>query len=70
MSITVEATYEDGVLKLKSPLPLAERAEVRVTIESPTTWAERTAGMLRWNGAPEELEHLALDPHCDPQESA
>ncbi len=32
MTITVEATYENGVLRPKQPLALADGAEVRVTI--------------------------------------
>lgn len=32
MAITIEATYEDGVLKPKQPLSLAEGSEVQVTI--------------------------------------
>lgn len=70
MAITVEATYERGVLKPKEPLPLGEREQVRVTIEPQMSWTERTAGMLRWTGEPEELERLAMDPQFDPQESA
>jgi predicted DNA-binding antitoxin AbrB/MazE fold protein len=35
MTIDVEAIYEDGVLKLKGPVNLPERAEVHVTIEAP-----------------------------------
>ena len=35
MTIDVEAIYEDGVLKLKRPLNLPERAQVHVTIEIP-----------------------------------
>lgn len=34
MVIAVEAVYENGVLRLKQPLPLADKAEVRVTIET------------------------------------
>ena len=34
MSTTVEAIYEDGMLVLQQPLPLPEKAHVRVTIES------------------------------------
>lgn len=34
MSITAEAVYEDGMLKLQQPLPFAEREHVRVTVES------------------------------------
>lgn len=33
MTITVEATYEDGVLKPSQPLALAEHEKVRVTVE-------------------------------------
>jgi len=33
MSTTVEAIYEDGKLLLQRPLPLANKAHVRVTIE-------------------------------------
>jgi predicted DNA-binding antitoxin AbrB/MazE fold protein len=61
MAITVEAVYEDGVLRLSQPLPFPEREKVRVTIESPITWAERTAGMLRWTGDPEVLRQIAED---------
>jgi predicted DNA-binding antitoxin AbrB/MazE fold protein len=34
MTTTVEAIYEDGVLKLPARLPLPERTHVKVTIES------------------------------------
>jgi predicted DNA-binding antitoxin AbrB/MazE fold protein len=34
MTITVQATYEGGVLKPAEPLPLAEHAQVRVTVEA------------------------------------
>ena len=36
MSITFDATYEDGVLKRALPLPLAEHEKVRVTVEQHT----------------------------------
>jgi predicted DNA-binding antitoxin AbrB/MazE fold protein len=70
MAITVEAVYEDGVLKPSQPLPFEEHEKVRVTVDPALTWAERTAGMLQWTGDPKELERLALDPEFDPQESA
>jgi predicted DNA-binding antitoxin AbrB/MazE fold protein len=34
MTITFDATYENGVIKPKKPLPLAEGAEVRVTLHA------------------------------------
>lgn len=42
MTKTVEAIYENGVLRLPGPLPLPEKAHVMVTIESPDD-AERDA---------------------------
>jgi predicted DNA-binding antitoxin AbrB/MazE fold protein len=61
MTLTVEATYENGTLKLAQPLPLKEHEKVRVTIEPELTWAERTSGMLQWKGDPEVLRQLAED---------
>jgi predicted DNA-binding antitoxin AbrB/MazE fold protein len=37
MSTTVEAIYEDGKLVLHQPLPLPDKARVRVTIETERT---------------------------------
>lgn len=77
MTITVEATYENGVLKPAQALPLKEHERVRVTVQplpGPTDEAEafvrRSYGLLRWTGDRETLRHLAEDPEFDPQESA
>ena len=40
MTTTVEAIYEDGVLKLPGRLPLPEKAHVKVTIDSGTAPCE------------------------------
>ena len=40
MTTTVEAIYEDGVLKLSRRLPLPEKARVNVTIDSGTACYE------------------------------
>jgi predicted DNA-binding antitoxin AbrB/MazE fold protein len=69
MAITVEATYENGVLKPKEPLPLQEHETVRVSIESSITWAERTAGILPWTGDPEILRSIAEDDEFGIMES-
>jgi predicted DNA-binding antitoxin AbrB/MazE fold protein len=61
MAFTVEAIYENGMLKPAQPLPLAEHEKVQVTIEPAITWAERTAGMLQWTGDPDILERIAED---------
>jgi predicted DNA-binding antitoxin AbrB/MazE fold protein len=58
MAITIEAVYENGVLKPAQPLPLKENEKVRITIEPGLTWAERTAGMLGWKGDHETLQRI------------
>jgi predicted DNA-binding antitoxin AbrB/MazE fold protein len=70
MTLTVEAVYENGVLKPVQPLPLPEHAQVRVTIEPAENWVQATAGMFGWQGTSEELRYFALDPELDPEESA
>ena len=35
MTLTVEAIYENGVLKPLQPLPLKEHEKVRITVERP-----------------------------------
>ena len=40
MPITIEAIYENGVLKPSLPLPLEEHETVRITIEPRISWAE------------------------------
>ena len=69
MTIQVEATYENGVLRLAEPLPLHEHERVRITIESELTWTERTAGILQWTGDPEVLHRLAEDDEFSVMES-
>ena len=66
MPITVEAVYEDGVLKPAQPLPLAEHEKVRITVDSQLSWAERTAGILKWTGDHETLERI-LEEAEEPQ---
>jgi predicted DNA-binding antitoxin AbrB/MazE fold protein len=61
MAITIEAVYENGVLKPIGPLLLKEHEKVRVTIEPALAVAERTAGMIPWTGDPELLRHIAQD---------
>jgi predicted DNA-binding antitoxin AbrB/MazE fold protein len=70
MTLTVEVIYENGVLKPAQPLPFKEHEKLRVTVQTPTSWVEATAGLLGWTGTSEELAYFALDPELDPQESA
>lgn len=61
MSIDVTATYENGVLKLDSPLPIAEHQRVTVTVHEEISRVERSYGLLGWTGDPEILRRLAED---------
>jgi predicted DNA-binding antitoxin AbrB/MazE fold protein len=62
MTLTVEATYENGTLKLKTPLPLKEHERVQVTVQSVPTIARQTAGMIPWTGDLATLDRLINDP--------
>ncbi|HLN29734.1 MAG TPA: antitoxin family protein [Gemmataceae bacterium] len=68
MSITIEAIYENGVLKPTQSLPLREHEKVRITVHPGTTWVERTAGIMGFTGTAAEADYFALAPELDPQE--
>lgn len=68
MAITVEAVYENGVLKPAQPLPFQEREKVQVTVQAALSRARQTAGLLRWTGDPALLERFIMDPELDPLE--
>ncbi len=61
MSLEVEATYENGVLKLDAPLPLKEKERVKVKVEQYASVVERSYGLLGWTGDPEVLRKIAED---------
>lgn len=65
MTVTVDAVYQDGVLKPVQPLPLEENESVRVTIHSQQGLAEQTAGMIGWKGDAETFEHLLAESEED-----
>lgn len=61
MAITIEAIYEDGVLKPTQPLPFEEHEKVRITVaESQPSLAERIAARVRVL-QPETLDRLPTD---------
>jgi predicted DNA-binding antitoxin AbrB/MazE fold protein len=68
MAFTVEAVYENGVLKPAEPLPLKEHEKVRVTVQPALSRSRQTAGLLRWTGDPALLERFIMDPELDPSE--
>jgi predicted DNA-binding antitoxin AbrB/MazE fold protein len=62
MPITVEANYENGVLKPKQPLPFKEHERVTLTVQPAVSLARQTAGMVAWTGDIETLERITRDP--------
>jgi hypothetical protein len=74
MTLTVEAIYENGILRPTQALPLQEQEHVRVTIHSggegpPASEARpRGYGLLRWTGSVEDLDYLIEDAENDPLE--
>jgi predicted DNA-binding antitoxin AbrB/MazE fold protein len=68
MTLTIHATYENGVLKPTTPLPLKEHEKVLVTIEPETSPILRAYGIMGHTGSAELADYFALDPELDPQE--
>jgi predicted DNA-binding antitoxin AbrB/MazE fold protein len=68
MTITIEATYENGVLKPSQPLPLKEHEKVRISVHSDRSPLLEAYGIMGFKGTAEELERFALDPEFDPFE--
>jgi predicted DNA-binding antitoxin AbrB/MazE fold protein len=71
MTITVEAVYENGVLKPTQPLPLAERETVEVVVRTPAEIpatldaVRRSYGILGWKGTHENLEQILAEADED-----
>lgn len=61
MTITVDATYENGALKLEHPLPLKEHERVRVMVQSALSLAQQTAGLIGWIGNAESFERISAE---------
>jgi predicted DNA-binding antitoxin AbrB/MazE fold protein len=67
MSLTVEAIYENGVLRPAEPLPLKENQRVRVSVHTPVevpnalAAVERSYGRIPWSGDVETLRRVAED---------
>jgi predicted DNA-binding antitoxin AbrB/MazE fold protein len=65
MPLTVEAVYENGVLKPAQPLPLKENQQVRLTIQPKANWVQETYGICGWTGSAEEADRFATDAELD-----
>ena len=69
MAITVEAVYENGVLKPAEPLPFQEHEKVQVTVQPTESPLLRAYGIMGWTGDAQTLERIALDPEYLPEDS-
>ncbi len=67
MSLEVEATYENGVLKLDKPLPLGENERVTVSVKALPIPIRQSAGLIPWKGDTKALEYL-VGPENQPWE--
>jgi predicted DNA-binding antitoxin AbrB/MazE fold protein len=70
MTLTVEAIYENGVLKPTQPLPLKEHEKVHIIVKPATSRVRQTAGLIGWTGSQEDADFVALSPELDPPEGA
>jgi predicted DNA-binding antitoxin AbrB/MazE fold protein len=65
MTFTVEAIYENGMLKLSQALPLQEHEKVQVTVHAPVAIqqaldaVQKNYGLLCWTGGGETLRRVA-----------
>ena len=61
MSLEVEATYANGVLKLDEPLPLKENERLTIRIVSKVSRVQASYGRIHWTGDREILRKIAED---------
>jgi predicted DNA-binding antitoxin AbrB/MazE fold protein len=70
MAITVEATYENGTLKLDRPLPFKEHERIIVSVQPQGSRVDESYGMMGWTGDPEILRKIAEDDEFGVLESS
>jgi predicted DNA-binding antitoxin AbrB/MazE fold protein len=68
MAITVEAVYENGVLRPAEPLPWKDGERVRVAVSSLDSPILKAYGIMAFKGTAAEAEYFALDPDLLPEE--
>jgi predicted DNA-binding antitoxin AbrB/MazE fold protein len=68
MALTLEAIYENGVLKPTQPLPLKEHARVQITVQTPPRDILQAQGIIGWKGDHETLERILAEAEEDLEE--
>ena len=69
MAITIEAVYENGVLKPSVPLPWKDGERVSVVVSSLDSPILKAYGIMGFKGTAAEAEYFAMDPELLPEES-
>jgi predicted DNA-binding antitoxin AbrB/MazE fold protein len=69
MAITVEAVYENGVLRPTEPLPWKEGERVRVAVSSLESPILKAYGIMGWKGTSDELDRLLAEIEFDEDET-
>lgn len=62
VSLEVEATYENGVLKPSQELPLQEGEKVTIVIQPSGSSVKRFVASVPWPGIREEFDRWLNDP--------
>jgi predicted DNA-binding antitoxin AbrB/MazE fold protein len=65
MSLTVEAIYENGVLKPAHPLPLKEHEKVQIVVCPYVKNLADAYGIMGFQGTAEEADYFATDPELE-----
>ncbi len=68
MAITIEAVYENGVLKPSAPLPWKDGERVSVAVSSLDSPILKAYGIMGWKGTSEELDRLLAEIEFDEEE--
>jgi predicted DNA-binding antitoxin AbrB/MazE fold protein len=68
VAITVEAVYENGVLRPSEPLPWKDGERVCIAVSSLDSPLLRAYGIMGFKGTAEEAEYLAMHPDLLPEE--
>ncbi len=68
MTLTVEAIYENGVLRPAQPLPLKDREKVQLSVHRVSSIADQSYGMIGWSGDADTFDRLLEESETDRME--
>ena len=68
MAITVDAIYENGVLRPSEPLPWKDGDKVRIAVSSVDSPILKAYGIMGWRGTGAELDRLLAEIESDEDE--